>query len=252
MKENARPRDFSSREAILVAIALFSVVAALFIAPYANNPSYHDFADSRGLFGVPNFANVISNVPFLIVGLMGFAFCVKSPMRSRESWALFFLGVSLVSIGSGYYHWAPENESLVWDRLPMTLAFTGLFIALLSEHVSAVSGRFALVIALLTGVASVVLWRQTGQLWLYVWVQLVPLVMIPAVAVLYPAKFTHRVYLLYGLAWYAFAKIAELYDREIFALTSHALSGHAIKHLLAALSVVSVYLMLRRRTVLNP
>src|SRR5262249_60865600 len=83
---------------------------------------------------VPNFADVVSNAPFLIVGLAGIVLGACGRLTGYSiCWFTFFLGVSMVSVGSGYYHWHPNNDSLVWDRLPMTVGFIGLFMALVSE-----------------------------------------------------------------------------------------------------------------------
>jgi hypothetical protein len=160
---------------------------------------------------------------------------------------VFFAGVALVFFGSGYYHWAPDDDSLVWDRLPMTVAFMGLFAAVLGEHLSPNLERPFLLAVVAVGIASVILWKQTDDLRVYVWVQLAPLLVIPFMIAVFPGRFTHRHYLLYGVGFYALAKVAEYYDREIFALTSDALSGHSLKHLLAAAAPFCVYLMLRHR-----
>ncbi len=129
----------------------------------------------------------------------------------------------------------------------MTLAFMGLFVALLSEHTDESLGRFLLAPALVLGVASVGWWRYADDLRFYYWVQLAPLLLIPVLLALFSPKYTHRTYLLYGLGSYVLAKIAENYDQELFALTSNFVSGHSVKHVLAALGALFVYLMLRQR-----
>jgi hypothetical protein len=237
------------REAILALIFLLALLAAVSLNPIAQDLRYHDLADNRTLVGVPNFVNVISNVPFLVFGIFGVVLCV-GPRASGASnaWAIFFAGVSLVSLGSGYYHARPINATLVWDRLPMTLAFMALFVALLAEHVDASLERYLLVPALALGAASVGWWYYADDLRFYAWVQLAPLLAIPLVLWLFPPRYTHRRYLIYGLGFYLAAKVAEIYDRELYALTADAVSGHPIKHLLASLSTLYVYLMLRRRT----
>jgi len=128
--------------------------------PFGQNPDYHDFADRRAFFGIPNFFDVMSNIPFLLVGMAGMSFCFGNRLVSfRPAWLTFFAGVAIVSVGSGYYHWNPTNETLVWDRLPMTIGFMGLFVAVLAEYVSARLGRFLLVPALLMGLSSVFYWH---------------------------------------------------------------------------------------------
>ena len=213
---------------------------------------YHLFADGRSFAGIPNFGNVVSNFPFLLVGAAGMLWCTRMPAGgATRSWMAFFAGTALVSFGSAYYHWAPDNGSLFWDRLPMTLAFTSLLVALLAESVEASLQR-ALGPALAVGIASLLWWRLADDLRFYYWVQLASLLAIPAVLILYRGAFTHRRYLAGGFALYALAKYAEFHDGEIFDFTAQQVSGHSIKHLLGAAGVFCVYLMLRRRSPLAP
>jgi hypothetical protein len=236
------------REAVL-ALLVFAPLACLFLfaGPIPQDQSFHVLADRRELLGLPNFADVASNLAFLLVGVIGMLWCGRNRAGARRSWMAFFLGVALVFFGSGYYHLEPRDDSLVWDRLPMTVAFMGLFAALLSEHVSARIELPLLAAAIAVGIASVVLWRQTGDLRVYLWVQAMPLLVIFYVLALYPGLYTHRRYLLYGLGFYAIAKAAELSDQLIFAWTDGAISGHTLKHFLAAGAPFCVYLMLRKR-----
>lgn len=233
--------------------ALFLVSAALLAgimaaAPIPQDPAYHQFADRRAVLGVPNFLNVASNIAFLLVGIAGLALAPdRHGSRPGVSWTVLFLGSALVAAGSAYYHWAPDDASLVWDRLPMTIGFMGLFVALLSEHIRGGLERVMLIPALVVGAASVAWWHYADDLRFYVWVQLTPLVTIPLVVALFPGRYTRRHFLLYGLACYLLAKLAEFWDREIYALTANTLSGHSLKHLLAAAGLLFVYLMLKGR-----
>ena len=240
------------REAAL-ALALLAPLAMIFAGvPIAQDPQYHAFADERSYWGLPNFLNVASNVPFLLVGVAGLWTVVAKPaIGASRSWAVFFIGTALVCLGSGYYHWAPDSKTLIWDRLPMTTAFMALFAAFVSEHVGARCERALLAAALAIGIASAVWWHYADDLRLYIWVQLTPFLAILIVPFIFPGRYTHRAYLLYGLAFYVLAKITEAYDREIFALTVQTVSGHSVKHLLAAVAAFFVYLMLRRRAALT-
>ena len=63
------------KEKVGYAILILSIIIAIvgifaFVEPIAQNEEYHNFIDSTKIFGVPNFLNVISNLPFLIVGLI--------------------------------------------------------------------------------------------------------------------------------------------------------------------------------------
>ena len=241
------------RTVILLALLGVPLVLLLIaVPPIAQDPAYHRLADHRTFFSIPNFLNVASNVAFLVVGIVGFAFSVRtSPQRkSRVSpaWTVFFAGTVLVAFGSAYYHWRPDDASLVWDRLPMTIAFMGLFVALLSEHIDEALEKKLLVPAIIIGIASLAWWRYANDLRPYAWVQFAPLIAIVFLFFAYSARYTHRSYLLYGLAFYVLAKVAEHLDGQIFGWTSGIVSGHTLKHLLAAGAPLCVYLMLVRRT----
>ena len=157
MEETLRPR-FGWREAGLVLLIVAPLLYLLFVygAPIPQDRGYHVFADARTCLGLQNFGNVVSNIAFLFVGAVGTLWCYRNPgTEAVRSWTAFFLGVALVFFGSGYYHYAPGDESLVWDRLPMTVAFMGLFAALLSEHLGKEFEHRLLIPAVMVGIASV-------------------------------------------------------------------------------------------------
>ena len=236
------------REWALCGVSLALLAVAMSVDPIAQDTGYHQFADRRGAAGVPNFLNVASNAAFLAIGIAGIALSLNRPVHgARMSWTVLFAGAMLVAFGSGYYHWAPDNASLVWDRLPMTIGFMGLFVALLSEHISERLEKLLLVPALAVGAASVAWWHYADDLRLYAWVQFMPLVILSLLVVLFPGRYTHRGFLLYGLACYLLAKVAEALDRQTFEATAGMVSGHTLKHLLAALALFFAYLMLRWR-----
>jgi hypothetical protein len=218
------------------------------LAPIAQSVAYHNFADARGVLSIPNFSNVASNLPFLLVGLIGARFCLRRRQDDAPwSWTVFFVGLVIVCFGSAYYHWAPTNATLVWDRLPMTLAFMGLLVAVFVEFVRPRMERMLLVPAMLVGLASVLYWHYSDDLRPYIWVQAAPLLAVAGAFMLFAPRYTHARYLIVGGGFYALAKVAEFYDTEIYSMTTNALSGHALKHLLAAAGGYVVYLMLRRR-----
>jgi hypothetical protein len=205
-------------------------------------------ADTRAFLGIPNFADVSSNVAFLLVGIAGLVLCAGRRVDgAAHAWTVFFGGVALVFFGSVWYHWSPDNATLVWDRLPMTVAFMGLLIAVVSEHAGTRLERLLLFPAVAAGIASVAWWAWTDDLRAYLWVQAAPLICIVYVLLVYRAAYTHRGCLALAFVAYTAAKAAEFQDSEIYAFTSQAVSGHTLKHLLAALGIYFVYLMLRRR-----
>jgi hypothetical protein len=233
--------------ALLLGLPLAVMLSVL--PPIPQDPAYHALADTRTFFGVPNFVNVASNIGFLIVGLLGLRLWRSG--RSLDgavwSWKVFFLGVLAVAFGSAYYHLSPGDRTLVWDRLPMAIAFMALFSAIVAEHLHDTLERKLLPVALAIAVASIAWWRYADDLRLYAWVQFGPFLAIVYLLVACPARYTHRHYLGFGLAAYGVAKLAELADAAIFDATSGIVSGHSLKHLVAALSPWCVYLMLKHR-----
>jgi hypothetical protein len=204
--------------------------------------AYHLFADQRALVGIPNFWNVVSNIPFMVVGAVGLArFC------DDAATIVLFLGFFLTGIGSAYYHWDPNDGTLFWDRLPMTISFAAIFSLVVQERVGARIGSFLLWPMLAIGVASLLAWLWTDDLRLYFWAQFFPGGALMALFALYPARYTHAHYWLIAAALYALAKLFEFTDYPIYSL-GHLLSGHTLKHLSAAAAcfVILRYFELRR------
>src|SRR5450631_1035735 len=109
--------------------------------PITQDPGYHDFADRRGMINIPNFYNVLSNLPFVVIGIMGMRLAGSERATGglpelRVLYLTFFIGVFLAGFGSAYYHYHPDNQTLLWDRLPMTIAFMALFSAIIGETIS--------------------------------------------------------------------------------------------------------------------
>ena len=147
--------------------------------------------------------------------------------------AVLFLGIFLTGLGSSYYHWSPNDDTLFWDRLPMTLCFMAILAIMIEERVNAKAGRFLLWPLLAIGLFSLLLWRGTGDLRLYVWVQFFPAVALVALFLMFPPRWTGTSYWLVAAGFYALAKLLEFYDAAVYSAT-RILSGHTLKHLAAA------------------
>jgi hypothetical protein len=243
--------------AVLSAIALVVIAVFLFVAPIPQDPAYHAFADGRTLFGIANFWNVASNLPFLVVGAWGVAYVLRHGdavcLPGLElAYIVFFSGVFLTAFGSAYYHLVPANDSLAWDRLPMTIGFAGLFAVIVGEYVSPRSGRLLVIPLLLVGIVSVEYWiwtesRDAGDLRLYALVQFLPMLMTPFILAMYKPVIGSSRYFWGMLGCYALSKVVEFLDVTIFA-AGNALSGHSLKHLFAAAATAMVLLGLMRRS----
>jgi hypothetical protein len=241
------------RPIIILALVAAAVIAALSIDPIAQDPAYHNFADRRGMMGIPHFYNVFSNLPFVIVGIMGMRFVAlgRSSSGLEGIYSMFFAGVFLTGFGSMYYHSHPGNATLLWDRLPMTIAFMAFFSAIIGEYISPGIARKLFVPLLALGIASVFYWhvselRGHGDLRPYALVQFLPVVLIPLILLLYDSEFNSGKYFWGVIGAYALSKIAEYFDAGIYR-NSGGLSGHALKHLLAAFGTFIFYCALRER-----
>ncbi|HEX5757124.1 MAG TPA: ceramidase domain-containing protein [Arenimonas sp.] len=229
----------------LAIIAILAALALLMIGPIAQDPAYHAFADTRAAADIANAGNVLSNLPFLLVGVWGLWRGQYLPAEvPRAAYRVFCLGVAAVAFGSAWYHLAPDNASLLWDRLPMTVAFMALLSLLIEERVwSAASGR-TLWPLLLAGITSALYWywtesRGAGDLRPYVLVQFLPLLMIPLLLWRHPPRFTVNKRIWQALGLYALAKLFEHFDAAILQALG-GVSGHSLKHVAAAMAVASL------------
>jgi hypothetical protein len=227
---------------ILAGLTAASLLGLLLLPAIPQDQAYHLFADQRTLFGIPNFWNVVSNIPFVAVGAVGLARCSRDPAT-----IVLFLGFFLTGIGSSYYHWEPNDATLFWDRLPMTLSFAAIFALVVEERVGERAGTIALWPMLAIGVVSLLLWLWVDDLRLYFWAQFFPGLALLVLLALYPAKYTDGRYWLIAVALYALAKLFEFSDAAIYSF-GHIMSGHTLKHLTAAAAcfVLLRYFLLRR------
>ncbi|MEW5981939.1 MAG: alkaline phytoceramidase [Acidobacteriota bacterium] len=248
------------RPAKLAIVVIATGVIAVLWPPIPQPLEYHLFADERPCAGIGNCLNVLSNIPFAIVGVLGLAATFARTRREAifadpwERWpyAALFAAAFLTAAGSSYYHVAPDNARLTWDRMPMSIGFGGLLTALLAERVGVVIARRLFVPLLAAGAASVVYWhwselRNAGDLRPYLVVQFGSLLLAVLLLVFYPARYPGTAYFVGGLVAYAVAKGFEVADGELFAL-GQIVSGHTLKHLTAAGGVACLVAMLRMRS----
>lgn len=245
-----------TRNLLLIGLTLLAVAAALFVPAMPQPSVYHDFADKRQAYGIENFLDVVSNLAFAIAGVAGLALvlrprtCFASPAE-RLPYLVFGIGVLLTAAGSCYYHLKPNNETLFWDRLPMTIAFMGLVSAQIVDRVNVRAGLVALGPALLVGVGTVVYWIVTerqgrGNVVPYAVLQAYAVLVLLQLALLHPSRYTHGGAIYAVFAAYLLAKVFEHYDRQIFEWTG-MVSGHTLKHVVAGLAGIPVVWMLWHR-----
>ncbi len=215
--------------------------------PIPQDIKYHQFADEVLFLGIPHFFDVLSNFIFLVVGWLGITEALKREnLVARRSWIVFFVSIFLIGPGSAYYHWNPNNETLVWDRLPMGAGFMVLYLILLIEHVSEKLEKY-LIPFLLTGIASVVIWAIWDDLRFYFWVQFSSFLCIPLILLTFESKYQTKSGYYFCLLFYFIAKLTETFDHQISAVTSDLITGHTLKHLLAGLGLWFLVKMIRVR-----
>lgn len=259
------PRAFRVRLALIVMLAVVAFGALLVVPRFPQDTAYHDFADQRTLLHIPNALNVLSNLPFVIFGVMGLAWLLSPAGRlpnahflhAWEWWAYLtlFAFVTLTGFGSAYYHWNPTNATLYWDRLPLTVVFMTFFVLVFAERVGPRAGPWLLGPCLAFGIFGVTYWHWTemhgdGDVRIYALVQFLPLLALPLLLLLFPARYTGTAALWGILAWYALAKLLELLDRQVLAVNG-VVSGHTLKHLIASLGALWILLMLGQRQALG-
>ncbi|HEX8893989.1 MAG TPA: hypothetical protein VF783_11735 [Terriglobales bacterium] len=245
---------------LLLGVTVAVIVVDLFLPRIPQPQAYHNFADQRSFLRVPNFADVVSNVPFAVFGLWGLTFWLRSnselnpdhfvDRRERWPYLVIFIGVLLTAFGSAYYHLEPSNARLVWDRLPMTIAFMAVVAAMIAERISVRAGLWLLPVLVLVGMSSVLQWylselRGAGDLRFYATVQAYSVLFL-LIVLLLPPRYTRSSDLALVAGFYVLAKVLETLDKPIFEL-GHIVSGHTLKHLAAATAGYWILRMLQKR-----
>ena len=221
----------------------------------AQPANYHDFADHSAVSGIPHAADVLSNLGFALVAIWGWL--TLRPRRASEplragwpGYRLFLIGLLLTAFGSAFYHLAPDNISLIWDRLPIALVCAGLIAGVRGDVKGSNSGLEAIVLAL-AAIASVAWWAITerqgaGDLRPYLLLQGLALILIPLWQAIYRAPRTDRIAFGVAMGLYILAKLAEVFDHEI-ATALGFVTGHTLKHLIATAATAAVVWGLNRR-----
>ncbi len=256
--------DVGRRATRRISLALAGVVALyaaawLALGPMPQDPAYHMFADLRTCLGIPRAGDVLTNLAIFAAGCYGLA--VRSRMNvtpdERPAADLLILGTFLTAAGSAYYHWAPSNATLVWDRLPMMLAIPPALALVLADRVNPVLGRRSLVPLTAFGVASVLWWGISGALGqedvrLYLMVRVLLALTLFALVVFRRGRYTGTGWLVAAILSEGLFTLFERLDHPIFALTGGIASGHNLKHVMVGVALVCVFTWLVRRRVRAP
>lgn len=244
---------------LLLLILVGGIVVILFLhPPIPQYENYNIFANQYSCMGLPHTENVLTNLPFLLVGIWGllrFRRYIFVSKVERLCWLGFLIGVTLTFFGSSYYHLAPDNLRLVWDRIPIVFSFISLFHAVFAERVSERFAKISLLPLLIASISTIIYWYITesygeGDMRAYILVQLLPMLLMPFILKWYAPRYSHGWMLLIVGFWYLLAKVFESLDVFVYSLNGY-LSGHGLKHLIAALACMQAVWMLERRSLLK-
>jgi hypothetical protein len=253
---NSDPARVSRRAWDMVfAVLLVYTLLRLVAGPLPQWLDYHDFADTRVLGFVPRAGDVLTNVAILAAGLWSLSLRhhVHVSPDERPAFRLLVVGAILTAFGSAYYHWAPSNARLVWDRLPLALLLTAIVSLVLADRVTPTFGRAALLPVGALALGSVALWGLTeafgrGDLWLYLLVRVGASVGVLVLLIARRSRYGAAALVWAAVACDGLETVAERSDWQIWRATGGIVSGHNLKHVLAgaAIACVTGWLLLRR------
>ncbi len=245
---------------LLIGISIVSIIIVSFLKPIPQDPGFYNFADDRIIFSIPNCWNVISNFVFLLVGIIALQKLRRNELvmitQIIAACYIFFIGVLLVAFGSAWYHYNPNNTTLVWDRLPMTIAFMSLLSIALAEFVSVAAGKAGLVPFLLTGIFSIAWWHygeqhNHGDLRLYALVQFLPVILLLLLLLFGCCVYNSKWGYLSLFSAYLLAKLTEHFDAGIYKLTGELMAGHFFKHIVTAIGLWMFMMYLQKRKIVG-
>jgi len=234
----------SARHSGIALLAAFGI--ALFAGvrlPRADDPHYIEFAG-------PQAPNVWSNVAFLIAGVAGLIALARTPIPEKWPIALFFVGNIATCFGSAYFHAKPDlGVRLAWDRLPMTIAFAAFLGVQINERIRMRTGSRATLPLAALGIATVLWWLNTGDLGFYSAYQAFVAGGTLFLLIFFAPLYSGDRYYVAGIVLYGAAKAFELLDRPIYEAIG--VSGHTLKHLVAAGTTAMVVVHVTRRCKLD-
>lgn len=248
--------NIAGKHRVLIAVCLVAVIATALAPRFGQDPAYHQFADQNSLFAIPNALNVLTNLLFACIGGAGLYRLLwqKSLLVEPEIYPVylsFFGSLILIGIGSGYYHWSPDNLSLSWDRVPISMAFMSFFTILLAERISISLASKLFPLLVLAGIASIAYWHFSelagrGDLRPYALVQFLPVILTPVFLLTYESRYTRNADIWWFLAWFLFSRVCELLDQQLYDWLV-VVSGHSLKHIAASIGCLIFLRHLRFR-----
>uniref|UniRef100_A0A914YSQ7 Alkaline phytoceramidase n=1 Tax=Panagrolaimus superbus TaxID=310955 RepID=A0A914YSQ7_9BILA len=264
------PNDYTQKQIhrycyFTVGLVVIVFILAHVIIPRINQvEGYHNYADQRFILGIPFFFNVLSNIPFLLVGILGMHLLWFGKMKEEKIdkiesnlYAAFFFFIFIGGFGSGFYHLDPTNFTLLFDRLPLSATGMSLLSAIIAERISPILARNLFFPLILFSALATCFWGFTesqgaGDIRAYAFVNFLPALFIPITLLFFPKDYSGTKYFVKLVIFFFISRVAETLDKKVFALTFHLISGHTIKHLTLGFAVFQIYLYLKNRQLQSP
>ena len=252
-------RDTSILNRMLVSSTLVFALGFVIFGRIEQPQWYHDFADNRTFFGIPNAVDVLSNLALLIPGVVGLALVKEMHQKGGGYTDRFelvimtslFGGIILTFMGSVWYHLEPNDSTMIWDRMPMTIVFASICSLVIADRMGVGVAKKVHVPLMLIGILSVLLWHWTGDLRPFFFFKHEPLIIIVILLIFGKATYDREVDYFVALSLFLLATVFELTDSTIYGITS-IISGHTVKHILAGVALWILLRMIQTRTMLNP
>ncbi len=233
-------------------LLLFLALSSAWAAPLAQVAHYHAFADQSDWLGLPHAGDVLSNLGFALAGLCGLYLMAQRETRGdplpaieAAALALFFGGLLLTACGSTWYHLAPDDQRLLIDRLCMVPAFAGVLSLVFAQRLDRRSAWAIQGLVLLWGGVAALLWQANGNLLPWAALQVSGMLLLAGLALVRGPGLPSATGVVAILLCYGLAKAFEMADAPIHALTGGWLSGHSLKHWMAAAAALPVLQALR-------
>lgn len=226
-------RSVPWREGTLAAVVLAPLILVAMMHPVIRGAGFHVYADQRTTLGIPHIGDVLSNLPFVIVGLFGMWHARDITGLPRGLVLAFFASVACIGLGSGLYHLTPSDATLAVDWLPIALTASLMVALLVHDRIDPTLGWIVTAVATAASVGSIAWWWFTLDARWYGLVQLTSIALVPVIVILYPRGRLERGWLLAGVACFVLARLVHAQDRALLD-ASGVISGHTLKHLLAA------------------
>jgi hypothetical protein len=257
-----RVNDTQVRHSVWLGIAAVVVLYGalrLLLGPVPQDTSYHLLADTRTCLGfIPRAGDVLSNLAILAAGVFGLALRSRMTVAPEERAAVNVLVAAtlLTALGSAYYHWAPTNETLVWDRLPLGVILVSILALVMADRLHPLYARHGIWPLTALVAAGIALWAVSesmgkGDLILYLIVRIGAGISILALLVFGRPRHTGTRWLVLALLCELIMAAFERLDYPIFQWTGWV-SGHSLKHVMVGVALALVFWWLRSRRALTP